>query len=95
VPVQTPAWHVSLCVQALPSLHAAPSAAGGLLQVPVAGLHVPATWQESSGVHTIGEPPQVPPVQTSFVVQPCPSLQVEPSGLGGFEQMPAVHVPAV
>src|SRR4051794_26717517 len=31
VPVQTPAWHMSVCVQALPSLHA----------TPVRSVHVP------------------------------------------------------
>jgi hypothetical protein len=43
-PVQVPAWQVSLWVQALPSLQAAPLGAFGLEQVPVAGLQVPATW---------------------------------------------------
>ena len=42
-PVQTPVWHVSVCVQALPSLHSVPFDAFGFEQVPVAGLHVPAT----------------------------------------------------
>ena len=42
-PVQTPVWHVSVCVQALPSLHAVPFDAFGFEQVPVAGSHVPAT----------------------------------------------------
>src|SRR5437667_184843 len=43
-PVQTPVWQVSVCVQALPSLHAVPFGAIGFEQVPVAGSHVPATW---------------------------------------------------
>jgi hypothetical protein len=34
-PVQTPAWHVSDCVQAFPSLHAAPFGLAGSEQVPV------------------------------------------------------------
>ena len=42
--MQVPFWQVSLCVQALPSLHAVPFAAFGFEQVPVAGSHVPATW---------------------------------------------------
>ena len=42
-PVQTPAWQVSTWVQALPSLHAAPSTLGGLEQ-PVAGTQLPARW---------------------------------------------------
>ena len=43
-PVHAPAWHVSVCVQALPSLQAVPSAFAGLEQVPVAGSQVPAPW---------------------------------------------------
>src|SRR5207247_1165350 len=42
VPAQAPAGQVSVCVQALPSSQGAPSALAGLLQVPVAGLQVPA-----------------------------------------------------
>jgi hypothetical protein len=42
-PVQVPAWQVSVCVHALPSLHAVPSFALGLEQVPVPGSQVPAT----------------------------------------------------
>jgi hypothetical protein len=42
-PPQVPAVHVSVCVQRLPSLHPVPSGAAGLLQVPSAGLQVPAT----------------------------------------------------
>ena len=44
VPVQVPFWHVSLCVQAFPSLHTVPFAFTGLEQTPVAGLQVPASW---------------------------------------------------
>ena len=36
-PVQVPAWHESLCVQALPSLQAEPSCFAGFEQLPVAG----------------------------------------------------------
>ena len=42
LPVQVPAWHVSVCVHALPSLHAVPLALFGLLQTPFAALHTPA-----------------------------------------------------
>ncbi len=35
LPVQVTAWHMSVCVQALLSLHAVPFAAGGATQVPV------------------------------------------------------------
>jgi hypothetical protein len=43
VPVHAPLWHVSVCVHALPSLHAVPLAAVGLEHAPVSLLHVPAT----------------------------------------------------
>jgi hypothetical protein len=42
-PVQVPAWQVSLCVQASPSVQLVPFGALGFEQEPVAGLHVPAT----------------------------------------------------
>jgi hypothetical protein len=42
LPTQAPAWQESDWVQALPSLQAEPSAAGGLLHRPVAGLQTPA-----------------------------------------------------
>lgn len=62
-------------VQASPSLHTVPLGAGGLEQAPVAGLHVPATWHWSPGVHTTGfDPAQTPPWQASFLVQALPSL---------------------
>jgi hypothetical protein len=43
-PVQTPVVHASVCVQAFPSLHVVPFTAVGFEQVPVEGVHVPATW---------------------------------------------------
>ena len=43
-PVHTPVWHVSVCVQALASLHAVPSGAAGFEHTPLAGLQVPALW---------------------------------------------------
>jgi hypothetical protein len=42
--VQTPAWQVSVWVQALPSLHEVPSVFAGFEHTPVALLHVPAVW---------------------------------------------------
>ena len=42
LPMHTPAWQLSVRVQALPSLQVVPSAAGGFEQAPLAGLHVPA-----------------------------------------------------
>jgi hypothetical protein len=43
LPVHAPAWQVSLWVQALPSLQAAPSAFVGLEHTPLPGSQVPAT----------------------------------------------------
>src|SRR5207249_62666 len=43
-PVQVPSWQVSVCVQGLASLQAAPSAFAGSEQAPVAGSQVPASW---------------------------------------------------
>src|SRR5206468_9031080 len=54
LPVQVPDWHVSVCVQALPSLQEVPFAAAGFEQMPVDVLHVPATWHWSSAVQATG-----------------------------------------
>src|SRR5205085_860069 len=43
-PVQLPAWQVSNCVHAFPSLHGAPSLLAGFEHVPVAASHVPTAW---------------------------------------------------
>jgi hypothetical protein len=51
LPVHAPDWHVSVCVQALPSLQVVPLAAVGLEHTPVEGLQVPATWHWSLAVH--------------------------------------------
>ena len=61
VPVQVPAWQLSVCVHGLPSLHVVPSGAVGLVQSPVEGSQVPATWQASLAVQVTGvEPVHVP-----------------------------------
>jgi hypothetical protein len=96
LPIQIPAWQASFLVQALPSLHAAPLGAGGFEQAPVSGLHVPATWHWSLGVHTTGfDPVQAPPSQSSILVQALPSLHAVPLGARGFEHAPVSgsHVP--
>jgi hypothetical protein len=49
--VQVPAWQLSPCVHALPSLHVVPLGATGFEHVPLAGLHIPATWHWSCAVH--------------------------------------------
>ena len=95
--MQTPVWHVSVWVQALPSLHEAPLVAFGFEQVPFAGSHVPATRHWSLAEHRIGfEPVHVPDSQESVCVQALPSLHEVPSGALGFEQLPVEgsHVPA-
>ena len=43
-PVQTPDWQVSVCVQALPSLHDVPLLSCGFEQTPVVWLQVPTPW---------------------------------------------------
>src|SRR5205809_3549333 len=42
--VHVPPWQVSLCVQASPSSHAAPSSLLGFEHSPVAGSQAPAVW---------------------------------------------------
>ena len=62
-------------MQALPSLHAEPSAFAGFEQTPVPVLHVPMLWHWSSAVQTTGfEPVHVPDWQVSVCVQALPSL---------------------
>src|SRR5438132_877033 len=96
-PTQAPAWQVSLCVQALPSLQVAPSGLLGLEQVPVAVSQVPASWHWSRAEQVTGfAPVQTPASQVSLCVQALPSLRVVPSGLLGLEQVPVAgsQVPA-
>ena len=74
--MQVPAWQLSVCVHALPSLHAVPFAAFGFEHVPVAALHTPGTWHASRALHATGfEPTQVPDWQVSVWVHALPSLQ--------------------
>src|SRR5438309_31212 len=96
-PVQVPATQLSDWVQALLSLQAMPSVAGGFEQVPVDASQVPATWHWSLAVQTTGfAPTQAPAWQVSVWVQAFESVQALPSDLGGFEQTPVVvsQVPA-
>src|SRR5206468_393724 len=97
-PVQRPLWQVSVCVQALPSLHAVPSVLAGSEHAPVAGLQVPAVWHWSEAVQTTGLLPlQSPLSQVSVCVQALPSLHAVPSVLAGSEHAPVagLQVPAV
>jgi hypothetical protein len=60
-PAQTPDWHESTCVHALPSLHEAPFGRAGLEQAPLDGSHVPAVWHWSAATQVTGlDPEQVP-----------------------------------
>ena len=78
VPAHAPAVQTSAEVTALPSLHPVPLVAFGLLHVPVAPLHEPATWHWSLAAQTTAAPAQLPDVQTSVVVHKLPSLQGVP-----------------
>src|SRR5439155_1018314 len=89
LPVHTPLWQVSVCVQALPSLHAVPFVFGGLEHTPVVVLQVPTSWHWSEAVQTTGLLlVHTPFWQVSVCVQALPSLHVVPSGLFGFEHTP-------
>jgi hypothetical protein len=89
LPVHVPFWHWSVVVQPLLSLQVVPFAALGLVQAPVLGLQVPATWQASSAVQVTGVPVlHVPARQVSPVVHLSPSSQALPSFLVGLLQVP-------
>jgi hypothetical protein len=61
VPVQVPAWQVSVWVQALLSSQVVPLGLVGLLHCPLAGLHTPGLWHWLNAVQTTGlVPVQVP-----------------------------------
>jgi hypothetical protein len=80
---------VSPTVHTLESLHVVPFALAGFEHVPVAGLHVPASWHWSLAEHVTGLlPTQTPAAQVSVCVHASPSTHVEPSALAGFEQLP-------
>ena len=97
-PVHVPLWQVSVCVQALPSLHVVPFGLAGFEQAPVrrvAGAGVVALI--ASPCTTTGfAPVHAPAWQVSVCVQALPSLHVVPFGFAGFEQMPGAgsQVPA-
>src|SRR2546428_345644 len=96
-PVHAPLWQVSVCVHALPSLHAEPLALAGFEQVPVPVSRVPATWHWSEAVQTTGLLPVHAPLwQVSLCVHALPSVHADPSALLGFEQVPVagLQVPA-
>jgi hypothetical protein len=74
LPVQTPAWQVSVTVQAFPSSQAVPSGLAGLEQGPMAVLQVPASWHWSDGgqsaaVQQLVDGMQVPLQSLKFMLQ--------------------------
>src|SRR6185312_4728634 len=96
-PEHAPAWHTSLFVQALLSLHAVPSAIVGVEHAPLLGSQVPAVWHWSCAAHATGfAPAHTPDRQVSVRVQALPSVQAVPSASAGFEHAPVVglHIPA-
>src|SRR5438093_1203047 len=73
LPVQTPLWQVSVCVQALPSLQALPSAFAGFRSDERRVGQVRAVWRWSEAVQTTGLlPVQTPLWQVSVCVQALP-----------------------
>lgn len=57
LPVQTPPWHVSVCVHLLPSLHDVPFVTFACAEHwPLAGSHVLAALHAVAAGHVIGEP---------------------------------------
>ena len=88
-PVHTPAWHVSVWVHALPSLHVVASGLFGLLHLPLAESHVPATWHWSLAAQTTGlAPTQLPDLQVSSCVHALPSSQRVASVTGAYAHAP-------
>src|SRR5438874_759617 len=96
VPVQVPAWHVSVRVHALLSSHVVPFGLAGFEHAPVDGLHVPASWHWSWAVQeTAFVPVRMPASHVSVRVHALLSSPVAPFGLAAFEHAPvdALHVP--
>jgi hypothetical protein len=63
----------------VPPGHVVPPEAGGLEQMPVEVLHVPAVWHASIAVHTVGVPLHRPAWQVSVPLHLLPSVHVVPS----------------
>ena len=60
-PEHVPAWQLSVCVQALPSLQTVPAGLNGLEQTPVIVLHTPGSWHWLNALHTTGFAPEHAP----------------------------------
>jgi len=81
-PVQVPDWHVSVCVQALLSLHAVPFATGGATHVPVPALQAvmaPHAGKRLSPLTCTGVGRSVVVVSPSWPVSLRPQAQTVPS----------------
>jgi hypothetical protein len=81
----------------LPSLHAVPFGFAGLLQRPVAGLQLPASWHWSgAGQTTAFDPTHEPAAHVSAFVHALPSSHAVPSALFGLLHTPDAgsHTPA-
>jgi hypothetical protein len=88
--------HASICVHALPSLHAVPSAAAGFEHAPLVGSHDPRAWHWSLAVHVTGLDPVHTPAEHAYVwLHLFVPEHVVPSGAVGFEHVPVLgsHVP--
>jgi hypothetical protein len=59
-----------------------------VVQAPVDGLHVPATWQASTGAQEAVEPPQTPFAHLSAIVQALLSLHALPLVLADGPHVP-------
>jgi hypothetical protein len=86
-----PLWQVSRPLHLFPSSQLVPSVCGGLVQTPVAGVHVPTVWQRSIAAQTTAVPwlLQVPLLQLSAPLHLLPSSQLVPSILTVVEQVPS------
>jgi hypothetical protein len=90
-PVHTPVLHVSVLVQALPSLQTLPSVLLGFEQTPVFESQLPTSWHWSLAAHVTGLlPTHLPAAHASVRVQASLSSQVVPSVTGT-----ALHAPVV
>jgi peroxiredoxin len=88
--VHVPVWQVFGKQASV--LQSVPGAFAGFEQTPA--VHVPALWHTSEAVQVTGVPGVHVPVWQVFGKQ-ASVLQSVPGAFAGFEQTPAVHVPAV
>jgi hypothetical protein len=86
--VQVPARHASLAVQALPSLHGAPSLCGWLRQASFVSLQTPTVQSSPEELQSRGAPAHAPAWHASLTVQNAPSSHGVPFARGELEQRP-------